>query len=176
MRRRRTFLLIFIILVLLLVVGLIALWRFGGLARFGGAPSGEDDGSTEQRPLIPMLQATPEPRTQFVVVALQTVPRGMRVPPDAVEVREWPLDDRDFPSDPALKLSEVVGRVARVDIPAQRPVSLSSLADLSLGEGSEMALAIPKGKVALPCRCARCRLSPAPSIPMTGSMCWCLCS
>ena len=146
MRRRRTFLLIFIILVLLLVVGLIVLWRLRGGNLFGSTENGE--GASTERPLIPLLQATPVPQTQFVVVALQTVPRGMRVPPDAIEVREWQLDDRDFPSDPALKLSEVVGRVARVDILAQRPVSLSMLADLALGEGSEMALAIPKGKVA----------------------------
>jgi Flp pilus assembly protein CpaB len=147
MRRRRTFLLIFVILVLLLVVGLIALWRLRGGSLFGSTDSGGEDVSTE-RPLLPILQATPVPQTQFVVVALQTVPRGMRVPPDAIEVREWRLDDRDFPKDPALKLSEVVGRIARVDILAQRPVSLSMLADLSLGEGSEMALAIPKGMVA----------------------------
>lgn len=147
MRRRRTFLLIFVILVLLLVVGLIALWRLRGESLLGSTDNGGEDVSTE-RPLIPLLQATPVPQTQFVVVALQTVPRGMRVPPDAIEVREWRLDDRDLPRDPALKLSEVVGRIARVDILAQRPVSLSMLADLSLGEGSEMALAIPKGMVA----------------------------
>ena len=147
MRRRRTFLLVFIILVMLLVVGLIALWRFRGGSLIGSDDGGGEGAATE-RPLIPILQATPAPQTGFVVVALQTVPRGMRVPPDAIEVREWRLDDRDFPSDPALKLSEVVGQVARVDIPAQRPVSMSQLADLSMGEGSEMALAIPKGKVA----------------------------
>ena len=113
MRRRRTFLLIFIILVLLLVVGLIALWRLRGGDLFGGAENGEEV-STE-RPLIPLLQATPVPQTQFVVVALQTVTRGMRVPPDAIEVREWPLDDRDFPSDPALKerIRECFKRVHR---------------------------------------------------------------
>jgi Flp pilus assembly protein CpaB len=147
MRRRRTFLLIFIILVLLLVVGLIALWRLRG----GGLTDVGDDGgeTTAERPLIPALQATPEVETESVVVAVQTVPRGMRIPPDAIEMREWPIDDPEYPSDPVLRLSAAVGQMARVDIPARRPLSRSMLADLALGEGSEMALAIPKGKVAV---------------------------
>lgn len=145
MRRRRTFLLVFIILVLLLVAGLIGLWRLRGGNGLGG---GDGDGSATGSPLLPVLQATPEVKTERVVVALQAVPRGMRVPPDAIEIREWPVDDRDYPKDPALKLTDVVGKMARVDIPRQRPVSLSALADLSIGDGSEMALAIPKGKVA----------------------------
>jgi Flp pilus assembly protein CpaB len=144
MRRRRTFLLIFIILVLVLVVGLIALWRLRGGSLFGGG----GDETVVDRPLLPALQATPEVKTELVVVALQAVPRGMRVPPDAVEIREWRVDDRDYPKDPAFKLSDVVGKMARVDIPRQRPLSMSMLAELSLGEGSELALAIPKGKVA----------------------------
>jgi Flp pilus assembly protein CpaB len=84
-----------------------------------------------------------------VVVALQSVPRGMRVPPDAIEIREWRKDDRDYPDDPALRLSDVVGKMARVDIPRQRPIDMSMVVDGFGGDGSEMALAIPKGKVAI---------------------------
>jgi pilus assembly protein CpaB len=73
----------------------------------------------------------------------------MPIPPDAIELREWRVNDPDYPSNPVFRLSRVVGQVARVDIPARRPVSRSMLADLDFGEGSELALAIPKGKVAI---------------------------
>jgi Flp pilus assembly protein CpaB len=137
-------LLIFIILVLVLVLGSIAFWRLRG-----GAPDGDEgEERAVELPLITGPQATPEVETERVVVALQTVPRGMRVPPDAIEIREWPVDDPDYPRDPVFRLSAVVGKMARVDIPRQRPLSMDMLAELTLGEGSELALAIPKGKVA----------------------------
>jgi Flp pilus assembly protein CpaB len=71
----------------------------------------------------------------------------MVVPPDAVEIREWPKTD-EFPTDAARRLEAVVGRVARVDIIRQRPVLRSMVTDVDMGTGAEMALGIPKGKVA----------------------------
>jgi pilus assembly protein CpaB len=71
----------------------------------------------------------------------------MTIPPDAVEIREWPKTE-DFPSNPARRLEDVVGKVARVDILRQRPVLRSAVTDIDLGSGAEMALGIPKGKVA----------------------------
>jgi Flp pilus assembly protein CpaB len=142
MRRRRTFLLIFLILILILVVGLIVLWRTGRISL-----PGSEQQTAEPIP-TPAVQATPVVETERVVVALQTIPRGMPVPPDAVEVREWPKD-AGVPDDVARKLSEVVGKTARVDIPRQWPVSKSSVTTVEPGAGADMALAIPKGKVAL---------------------------
>jgi pilus assembly protein CpaB len=144
MKRRRTFLLIFAILIMILVVGLIALWR----SRGGGNPLELFQPSEE--PVVagtPQPTATPVVETEPIVVALQTIPRGMTVPPDAVEIREWPMTEA-FPEGAARRLESVVGRVARVDILRQRPVLTSMVTDVDLGTGAEMALGIPKGKVA----------------------------
>lgn len=144
MRRRRTFLLIFVILIMILVVGLIALWR----SRGGGNPLDLFQPSPETTDVgTPQPTATPIVETEPIVVALQTIPRGMTVPPDAVEIREWPKTD-NFPKDAARRLESVVGKVARVDILRQRPVLTSMVTEVDLGTGAEMALGIPKGKVA----------------------------
>jgi len=142
MRRQRIFLLVFVILILILIVGLIALWRTGRISL-----PGTEQQAAELTP-TPAAQATPVVETERVVVALQTIPRGMPVPPDAVEVREWPKD-AGLPDDVARKLSDVVGKTARVDIPRQWPVSRSSVTTIELGAGADMALVIPKGKVAI---------------------------
>jgi len=144
MKRRRTFLIVFAILIVILIVGLIALW----VSRGGGnllerVQQGEDIVEL----ITPQPTATPRPETEPIVVALQTIPRGMVVPPDAVEIREWPKTD-EFPTNAARRLESVVGRVARVDILRQRPVLTSMVTDVDLGTGAEMALGIPKGKVA----------------------------
>jgi pilus assembly protein CpaB len=144
MRRRRIFLLIFGILIMILVIGLILLWR-----RRGG------ESLTSLLPIQPDLpvlatpvpEATPEIETEPIVVAVQSVPRGTTIPPDAVEIREWPKTE-SFPENPARELSEVVGKVARRDLVRQRPVLKSAIAESMLGSGAEMALDIPKGKVA----------------------------
>jgi Flp pilus assembly protein CpaB len=144
MRRRRTFLLVFLILVIILIIGVAALVMLGGGLGGGIAP---------QEPLptlsVPEFQPTPEIQTERIVVALQTIPRGMRIPPDAVEVREWPVDDNDYPADPVEELDDVVGMVARAEIPMHRPISAAKVKQVYLGEGSEISLAIPRGKVAI---------------------------
>lgn len=145
MRRRRTFLVIFVVLILVLFVGVAALvlLQGGGLGAITGAtPQPLPTGAPE-------ATATPEIETERVVVALQTIPRGMRIPPDAVEVREWPKEDRDFPEDPIYSMEDVVGMVARAEIPMHRPISESLVKQVYLGEGSEMSLSIPKGQVAV---------------------------
>ncbi len=142
MSRRRVFLLVFLILILILGLGLFALWRTGRIS----LPSvGQQAG--EPTPTL-VVQATPVVETERVVVALQTIPRGLPVPPDAVEVREWPKDE-GLPDDVARNLSDVVGKTARVDIPRQWPVAKSSVTTVELGAGADMALAIPKGQVAI---------------------------
>lgn len=143
MNRRRTFLIVFVILILILVVGIVALLMLRGTGLFG-------DGGT-QPPVEPdggVPTPTPEVVTERVVVALQTIPRGMRIPPDAVEIREWPVSDPSFPADPIYNLEDAVGMTARVEIPMHRPVSASKVKVVFQGEGSEFSLAIPKGRVA----------------------------
>jgi Flp pilus assembly protein CpaB len=145
MNRRRTFLIIFVVLVLILVIGLAGLL----LLTRGGSLTGRV--TTQPKPTGAVLEpeATRAIETERVVVALQTIPRGMRIPPDAVEIREWPIEDRDFPAEPMYDLDKVVGMVARVEIAMHRPIDASMVKQVFLGEGSEMSLAVPKGQVAI---------------------------
>jgi pilus assembly protein CpaB len=147
MKRRRTFLLIFAILIGVLIVGLILLWRSRGGGSLSSLLGGEPADTTVTPQVEVKVEPTPERERERVVVALQTVPRGQTVPPDAVELRDWPKED--VSADTARRLENVVGRIARVDIPRQQPVSEEWVTDLDLGAGSEMALAIPKGKIAI---------------------------
>jgi Flp pilus assembly protein CpaB len=144
MKRRRTFLIIFVVLVLILVIGLAGL-----LLLTRGGLTGRITTPPKATGVVVEPEATRAIETERVVVALQTIPRGMRIPPDAVEIREWPIDDRDFPGDPMFDLDKVVGMVARVEIPMHRPVDASMVKQVFLGEGSEMSLAVPKGQVAI---------------------------
>jgi Flp pilus assembly protein CpaB len=137
MTRRRTFLIIFIVLIVILAIGLGALfWMRGG---FGGKVV------QEPPPEVGEAQPTPEERTKRVVVALQTIPRGMQIPPDAIAIREWP--EEDLPEDPIDSLEEVVGMYARAEILRERPISASNIKFVSIGEGSDFSLAIRPGRV-----------------------------
>lgn len=142
MNRRRTFLIIFVVLVLVLVGGIVAL-----VLLTGGLPGRQGPEPVSTSDVIAAETAVPEIEMERVVVALQTIPRGMRIPPDAVQIREWPVED--LPVEVLYDLDDVVGMVARVDIPMHRPVEASEVKQVFLGEGSEMSLAIPKGKVAI---------------------------
>ncbi|MBN1584559.1 MAG: Flp pilus assembly protein CpaB [Anaerolineae bacterium] len=140
MNRRRTFLIIFIVLIVVLGIGVGALLLLsGGLGGGGQEQPGPivDEGGQ-------VITPTPEAKER-VVVALQTIPRGMRIPLDAIEIREWPVND--LPADPIYTLDEVNGMVARAEIQVWRPISKEKVKSVFQGEGSELSLAVPKGKV-----------------------------
>ena len=142
MNRRRTFLIIFIVLIVVLGIGVGALLLMGG-----GLGGGEPEPVPVMGEEGQMVTPTPEIVTERVVIALQTIPRGMRIPLDAVEIRDWPVEDGAFPEDPIDNLDDVVGMVARVEIPMHRPISAAKVKVVFQGEGSELSLAVPKGKV-----------------------------
>jgi len=136
MRRRRTFLIVFAVLVLILVVGVTAL-----VLMSRGAPPElppEDGEGLEPLP-------TPEPEMEPVVIVVQPIRRGQRIPPDAVEIRRWEVDR--LPAEPVYQLEDVVGGFAAVDLTPPRPLSASQVKKVVLG-GSNVSLAIPPGKVA----------------------------
>lgn len=146
MNRRRTFLIVFVVLILILVIGIGAL-----LLMQGGLGGSTTKTKTAVTPVNGVTESgpTPQVQTERVVVALQTIPRGMRIPPEAVETREWPIEDPSFPEDPIYNIEDVVGMVARVEIPMHRPISAAKIKVVFQGEGSELSLAIPNGKVAI---------------------------
>lgn len=137
MKRRRTFLIIFAVLVVVLVGGVAALVL---MSQGGGTGPEVTDGEPEVIGPTP----TPEPLMESVVVVVQPVRRGERIPPDAVEIRKWQQDR--LPDDPVYLLEEVVGGYATVDLAPPQPLSASKVKTVVL-EGSEISLAIPPGHV-----------------------------
>jgi Flp pilus assembly protein CpaB len=138
MRRRRTFIIVFAVLVVILVVGVIALVTRGG--DLGLGPQGE--------PTIVAVDKVATPTTvpeKPIIVAVQPVRRGMRIPREAVQIRRWPVDD--LPTDPVTNLDDVIGMFAATDLVPRQPVRASQIKRVFL-EGADIDLAIPQGKVA----------------------------
>jgi Flp pilus assembly protein CpaB len=136
MRRRRTFLIVFVILIVVLLAGVSALVLRGGDFGLGPAPTAA--------PIQETATPTPKPE-KAIVVALQPVRRGMRIPPDAVQVRRWPIDE--LPSDPIDNLDDVIGMFAASDLVPRQPIRASQIKTVFL-EGADIDLAIPEGHVA----------------------------
>ncbi|MBM4421903.1 MAG: Flp pilus assembly protein CpaB [Chloroflexi bacterium] len=132
---------LFILLGLLLLLGTAALFlvlsRFGG---GGGGPTPTPEG------------ATPAPQVEItqVVIAVQPLSRGQQIPPDAVALAPWPTSS--LPGTAMTDVTAVVGKLARYDIERGEPILSTLVADdaskLS-STGSEAALRIPPGKVAI---------------------------
>lgn len=96
---------------------------------------------------------TPIPYVE-IVVAVQELPRGIRIPAEnAVELRRWPADAAPFNA--LQSLDDVVGKIARTDIPRESPVLSTMLVDnlRELAErgrvGSDAAAVMPPGLVAV---------------------------
>jgi Flp pilus assembly protein CpaB len=137
MRRRRTFLIVFAILVVILIGGVAALVMMGR----GGGPAAGPTPSAEGEVVA---EVTPEPEMEPVVIVVQPIRRGQRIPPDAVEIRRWEVDR--LPADPVYELEDVVGGFAAIDLTPPRPLSAKYVKKVVL-EGSNVSLAIPPGKV-----------------------------
>jgi pilus assembly protein CpaB len=85
-----------------------------------------------------------------IVIAVQELPRGIRIPEDAVAVRRWPADAAPFNA--LQNTSDVVGKIARTDIPRESPIlfnmlveDLRDVADV----GSDAAAIMQPGMVAV---------------------------
>ncbi|MCZ7544777.1 MAG: hypothetical protein M5R40_15210 [Anaerolineae bacterium] len=146
MRRGRLLILLgLIVLAVVVVVVVVALMQ-------PQQPSGRED--DRQAPVQPGA-ATPIPRT-FVVVSTQNLPRGFRIPRNAVDVMPWPVDSgvqenafvlpqSDFPDayarqavteedknrflDPARNPDSPVGKVVRTSIVRLQPILSSMVVD-----------------------------------------------
>jgi len=110
---------------------------------------------TPEPPVTEVEGGTPQPEVPKglteIVVAVQNIPRGMRITEDinAVILRDWPEDA--VPEGAITDLEAVYSRVARVDIVREMPILEDMLTEGTgdLGAiGSGPALRIPPGKVA----------------------------
>ncbi|MBN1642889.1 MAG: Flp pilus assembly protein CpaB [Anaerolineae bacterium] len=141
MRRRRTFLIVFAVLLIVLLGGLTALV----VLRRGQTPAPTPGPGPSGTPVPGVPTPTAEPEMRSVVVVVQPIRRGERIPPDALEIRKW--EASALPGDPVTSLDLVVGGYATVDLTPPQPLSASKVKMVTL-QGSDIALAIPTGKVA----------------------------
>jgi Ca2+/Na+ antiporter len=80
----------------------------------------------------PALVATPLPTPTplavvDIIVAVQEIPRGMIIPPNAVQLRPWPIDAAPFNA--TANLDDVIGRYARTDIYREQPILSNMVVD-----------------------------------------------
>jgi Flp pilus assembly protein CpaB len=143
---------LFIIIAIIIVIGGVAIAFLAFPSNpapsdpdpLGGTTGGTGGGGGSDIPT-----ATP---MQFVeiVIAVQPLPRGIRIPPNGVQLRRWPAEVAPFNSFSSLE--DVVGKVARTDISREQPIlqdmvteDLTGLADV----GSDLAAILPPGQVAI---------------------------
>jgi pilus assembly protein CpaB len=85
-----------------------------------------------------------------IVVAVQELGRGGRIPPNGVALRAWPVDA--IPQDAVSNLEDVIGKIARTDIFREQPILFRMLAeDLTnlANVGSDAAAVLPSNRVAV---------------------------
>jgi Flp pilus assembly protein CpaB len=158
MRRGRLLIVIF----LLVVVGLLAVVLVTGVltAPFPFLPGqAAEVQATEVAAEAATAVPTAEPSTT-ILVAVQQLPRGLKVPPGAVDAREWPVSAVPANAivvpagvDPQVTIQQdVIGKIVRSDIAIEQPVLSTLLVpDLTqiAAEGSDAAAILPQGLVAV---------------------------
>jgi len=133
MRRRRNRTLLLLILLILVLMGAALLL----VPRFAAGPA-------------PTPTPTP-PSLKPIVIAAQNIPRGAVIMESDVTLRGWPVEV--LPEGAFADPKEVIGKVARVDIPRQKPIvpeDLTVQPAEAARRGSEAGLFVPPGKVAFP--------------------------
>jgi Flp pilus assembly protein CpaB len=155
MGRLRVFLLIAIVIVLIAVVVVVVLPMLNPTEP--AVQTVDTTGQEPEQPSEPTIDPnfTPEPTAtpiRFVelVIAVQELPRGFRIPPNAVALRLWPEDAAPFNG--VTNLEDVVDKIARTDIFREQPILTNMIVDdfQSLARvGSDAAAILPNGLVAI---------------------------
>jgi Flp pilus assembly protein CpaB len=146
----------FLILIgILLVVMAVGLWLL-----VSNSDQQEDNGVAEGEEVTELQLPTPPPPTPVptdrVVVALQRIPRGTRLVTDTVGLNQW-VSLESWPqgwltTDALISFDQVVGRIARSDIPRGTILTRDMLTDQAgdlVTTGSDAALHIPPDRVAI---------------------------
>ncbi len=139
-----------IIIAFVIILGAIAavvLINQGG----GGAQPAVDTGTrtAPQQQAAQLPTPTPLEFTE-IVIALQELPRGFRIPANAVDLRPWPLVSA--PASSITSLEDVIGKVARTRIFREQPILTTMITEdfTSLAEvGSDAAAVLPSGLVGI---------------------------
>lgn len=141
---------LFLLLALVLLLGVVAVVLLLPQLTGGQTPVAQEPG---EAPQVVLPTPTPIPFVE-IVVAVQELPRGIRIPAEnAVELRRWPAEAAPFNA--LQSLDDVIGKIARTDIPRESPVLSTMLVDnlRELAErgrvGSDAAAVMPPGLVAV---------------------------
>ncbi len=144
-----------VVVALVIVVAAVAVVLLMNPGTETPAETPEGNGETIARTAVPDPAASPEPSVTpipmvDIVVAVQELPRGMTIPPNAVELRHWP--EAAAPYDAITDVNDVLGKIARTDIFREQPIlsrmlveDLSNLANV----GSDAAAVLPNNRVAV---------------------------
>jgi Flp pilus assembly protein CpaB len=148
MPRGRLLIVIFFIIILAGVVIAVLFFQGNPTTPTGDATPGTPDTTiNNQQEDLP----TPTPiEFRELVIAVQNIARGMVIPPNAVQLRQWPLESAPFNG--IQSLEDVVGKIARTDIFVEQPILFSMVVDdLSqlASVGSDLAAVLPTGQVAI---------------------------
>lgn len=96
---------------------------------------------------------TPTPITLVpIVIAVQDLPRGLRIPPNAVALAEFP--EETVPVNAIEDIEDVVGNIARTDIFIEQPILSNMIVpeldpEILEGIGSDAAAVLPEDLVAV---------------------------
>lgn len=144
--------LLIIVIILLILIGVVAVVLLPQLTAPVAPPQQESDAST---PVAQVSDATPLPTPTpiemvEIVIALQDLPRGFRIPPNAVTLSPYPRSV--VPFNAITDLEDVIGTIARTDIFREQPI-LSNLVVEDLTDiarvGSDAAAILPSNLVAV---------------------------
>jgi len=151
--------LVIVLAIVVIIIGVVAAVVLpsltGGSGGSGsGGSSGGDNTNTEQTRNTgptdtPAPTITPIPMVELVI-AVQQIPRGFTIPPNAVTVRRWP--EESAPSSAIFDIEAVIGKKARTDIFREQPILTNMLVeDLSnlANVGSDAAAVLPNNRVAV---------------------------
>lgn len=149
---RNRVLLLVIIAIVIVVLGAGAALVLPGLTGGTGTTTpgtGPNQVAQAEPTDTPVPAATPIPMVE-IVVAIQDLPRGFVIPPNAVRLQLWPADSTPFQA--ITNLEQVIGKIARTDIYREQPILLNMLVeDLTglAGTGSDAAAVLPSDRVAI---------------------------
>lgn len=152
--RLRLIIVLAIVVIIIGVVAAVVLPSIQGTGGSGGSTTGGTGttGSSQQNsgPTdTPAPTITPIPMVELVI-AVQQIPRGFTIPPNAVTTRRWP--EESAPASAIFDVEEVIGKKARTDIFREQPIltnmlveDLANLANI----GSDAAAVLPNNRVAV---------------------------
>lgn len=150
--RLRLVIVIAIVIIIIGVVAAVILPTLGNTPPPDGDTSGSTGGGGNQPsgPTdTPSPTITPMPMVELVI-AVQQIPRGFTIPPNAVTTRPWP--EVSAPASAIFNLESVIGKKARTDIFREQPILTNMLVDdlANLANvGSDAAAVLPNNRVAV---------------------------